>query len=120
MRYYFSGTIQDNAVEEDYWASYHGWVRTALAGKRRLITTKAGRIGWIESSGGLAPSEAEARPGDVFAVFPGCTTPMLLRTTDKQRVYKVMGEAYVHGIMTGEACELLAANECSLEKIWLC
>jgi hypothetical protein len=44
------------------------------------------------------------RPGDIVAVFLGCDSPMVLRpTTPDCLQYWVVGEAFCHGIMDGEA-----------------
>lgn len=43
---------------------------------------------------GLAP--AETRPGDVVAIFLGCSNPMVLRP--KEGRYSVIGESFVYGL----------------------
>ena len=49
---------------------------------------------------GLAPQASS--PGDFIVVFLGCRSPMVLRPTGSS-AYLVVGEAYVDGLMTGEA-----------------
>jgi hypothetical protein len=59
---------------------------------RRMITTAAGHVG-------LGGNTCET--GDVICVICGCSTPIVLRR--KKNAFRVVGEAYVHGIMDGEA-----------------
>ncbi|KAI4137257.1 MAG: hypothetical protein LQ341_005222, partial [Variospora aurantia] len=56
-----------------------------------------------DSHVGLAPKTA--RQGDIVAVLLGCQSPIILRPSedDDEEEYLVIGEAYVHGLMTGEA-----------------
>ncbi|KAI4255204.1 MAG: hypothetical protein L6R42_006839 [Xanthoria sp. 1 TBL-2021] len=49
---------------------------------------------------GLAPKTA--REGDIIAVLMGCQSPIVLQPNDDEE-YLVVGEGYVHGLMTGEA-----------------
>ncbi|KAF1844893.1 HET-domain-containing protein [Cucurbitaria berberidis CBS 394.84] len=121
LRTYFSGKIPDDADVYDYWSAYQGWVRTALAGPRRLVTTTAGRIGWVECARGVQVNEElEVRRGDVFAVFPGCSTPILLRPSKESDVFQVIGEAYLQGVMEGEVEELVRSKQCELQWVRLC
>lgn len=64
-----------------------------IAGLRRFFITKNGYIG-------LGPKSMQA--GDSVFVFPGGIVPFILRTSDLGS-YRLVGEAYVHGIMNGEA-----------------
>lgn len=50
---------------------------------------------------GLAP--ADTRPGDVVAIFLGCSKPLVLRP--EQGRYSIVGEAFVYGL--GNAAKLL-------------
>ncbi|KXS93961.1 hypothetical protein AC578_8 [Pseudocercospora eumusae] len=52
---------------------------------------------------GLGPSEA--RLGDIVCVFFGCSVPVVLRPcrTGNNLEYKLVGEAYIYGIMEGKA-----------------
>ncbi|KAF5611424.1 heterokaryon incompatibility protein [Fusarium subglutinans] len=62
---------------------------------RGLFATENGRLGL-----GLHST----REGDEVWILDGCQVPCLLRHTGDGR-YKLVGEAYVHGIMHGEALE---------------
>ena len=116
-----SKILEDGADEQDYWQSHHAWVRTCLAGARRLATTTGGRVGWVPCARGVSPGEGvEVQRGDAFAIFPGCSTPILLRPTVDAGIYRVVGEAYVHGMMDGEIMHLLEKEECEVHEIRLC
>ncbi|KAJ4294218.1 hypothetical protein N0V90_007908 [Kalmusia sp. IMI 367209] len=120
LKSYFSGNIENHGADvDDCWTAYCGWVRTALAGTRRLITTSAGRIGWAECCRGAAHGVVEVSPGDVVAIFPGCSTPILLRSTDQKDGFRVVGEAYIQGMMDGEVAAMLNAERYVLKQIRL-
>ena len=56
---------------------------------------------------GIAPSGAQE--GDILCVLLGCSVPVVLRPLDKSDPrcgYKLVGEAYIHGVMDGEALAL--------------
>jgi hypothetical protein len=77
---------------------------------RRLAITKRGRFA-------LVPQFAQ--PGDVCSVFLGMVTPFVLRSRatqigDKGRYYHLVGEAYIHGVMSGK--ELNGPNNKDIEK----
>jgi hypothetical protein len=62
--------------------------------KRRPFISTQGYVG-------LAPSHS--KPDDVVCIFYGCIKPFVLRRSGTG--YKLLGEAYVHGIMDGEFTE---------------
>ncbi|VUC22355.1 unnamed protein product [Clonostachys rosea] len=59
---------------------------------RRLARTRMGY---------LAVVPAESCPGDPVALFEGCKTPLVLK--EKGNQWELVGPAYVHGVMQGEA-----------------
>ncbi|KAK7211726.1 hypothetical protein V2G26_018904 [Clonostachys chloroleuca] len=59
---------------------------------RRLARTKMGY---------LAVVPADSCPGDPVALFEGCKTPLVLK--EKGNQWELVGPAYVHGVMQGEA-----------------
>jgi hypothetical protein len=90
----------------------------AVSMNRRFAVTDEGYIGW-------AP--VDTRKGDVVALFPGGNVPYVLRPVSQpdsaqssissdtwNRRYEFLGDAYIHGIMHGEAW-----NEADLEEITL-
>ncbi|MCJ1456850.1 hypothetical protein MMC28_007216 [Mycoblastus sanguinarius] len=68
---------------------------------RRLVTTGRGYIGMA--------LETVFRETDFVAVLLGCSTPLILRPSrrcdDGEVRWKIVGECYLHGTMTGEAME---------------
>jgi hypothetical protein len=52
---------------------------------------------------GLAPEDS--KPGDVICVIIGAIVPYVLRKLPEEE-FQLIGEAYVHGIMDGEAMDL--------------
>ena len=66
----------------------------------RFLIIDEGKIGKTEK-GWMMYTEAECQPGDVIAIFYGGKIPFVLRETG-QGLYKIIGTAYVHGIMYGE------------------
>ncbi|KAF5723294.1 het-domain-containing protein [Fusarium mundagurra] len=68
---------------------------------RGLFVTDKGRLGW-----GLLSTRA----GDEVWILEGCRVPCLLRPRGDGG-YSLVGEAYVHGIMHGEALEGLDVKD---------
>jgi hypothetical protein len=63
-----------------------------------------GRAFCTTTDGRFCLSPVGTRPGDIVTVFLGCDSPMVLRpTTPDCAQYWVVGEAFCHGIMNGEA-----------------
>ncbi|KAK1829464.1 HET-domain-containing protein [Podospora conica] len=121
---FFDGAIPPEADFAHYYTAYLSWIRTKLG--RRLATTEQGRFAWVPHSYGR-PDDEQPRPGDVFAVFPGCSTPILLRRTssppgaqDGRPSFRVIGEAYVHGLMDGQVGELLGKGVYRMQDVRLC
>ncbi|KAH7382002.1 heterokaryon incompatibility protein-domain-containing protein [Cadophora sp. MPI-SDFR-AT-0126] len=71
---------------------------------RRLMTTSKGFIGLAVNS---------CMPGDLVCVIYGCSTPVLLRRIGDHCIF--LGEAYLHGIMNGEAIDGLQRGELNEE-----
>ncbi|KAK0705768.1 heterokaryon incompatibility protein-domain-containing protein [Apiosordaria backusii] len=65
-------------------------------GKRKLFFTEKGYLG-------LGP--ASVKVGDVVGILPGAEGPFVLRH-EEDMVMSLVGQAYVHGIMNGEAVEM--------------
>ncbi|KAK8029343.1 hypothetical protein PG991_006399 [Apiospora marii] len=75
--------------------------RIGITKQRRLITTKKGYIG-------LAPRET--RVGDVILVLQGYCAPIVARRGQR---WRVVGDAYIHGVMEGEAFD-----ETKCTRVW--
>ncbi|PVH72336.1 hypothetical protein DL98DRAFT_660133 [Cadophora sp. DSE1049] len=63
---------------------------------RRLFRCEGGRLGW---------GPDQMREGDVICVMHGASVPFVLRSVGRDR-FEIVGDAYVHGIMDGEAMSL--------------
>ena len=64
----------------------------------RMMRTKKGLIGTVPRS---------AAPGDLVCVLYGGQTPFILRRDVRGTgMYRLVGDAYVHGIMEGEALDM--------------
>jgi hypothetical protein len=59
---------------------------------RKMVRSKRGFLGMATGA---------VRPGDRIALFEGGRTPLVIRQCGSQ--YQLVGDAYVHGIMCGEA-----------------
>jgi Heterokaryon incompatibility protein (HET) len=66
----------------------------------------------------LGPCVTE--PRDLFYIIFGAKVPFILRKTEEPSQYKLVGEAYVHGFMRGEAMQMLRDSEIYEETIILC
>ena len=62
----------------------------------------AGRVLFITTEGYMGLCSVGVEEGDVVSIILGCDMPILLRKRDESH-RRVIGEAYVHGIMNGEA-----------------
>jgi hypothetical protein len=108
--------IDDELYNNDI-GSIHQLFRGTAIG-RRFIVTKLGLIGF-------APDSCER--GDLVVVMPGGAVPYVLRPaklpdnreTEGKKCYKILGDAYIHGIMDGEAFELFEKRGRPLEEIIL-
>ena len=77
--------------------------------QRRLFYSKKGYFG-------LGP--AVMRPGDIVCVLFGAQVPFILRRKDSR--YQLVGESYVHGIMHGEAIEMMEDGELEKQTFSIC
>jgi hypothetical protein len=67
---------------------------------------------------GLVPEAA--RVGDSVAVhFGGQVLYILRRSADEKYGFRLVGEAYFHGMMDGEAVKMLEKGESTVEEIIL-
>lgn len=75
-----------------------------------LNSTTTGKGFFITARGYLGLGPLNSKPGDEVCVLEGAPVPYVLRsagnlhgmTTDKQRHFTLVGEAYVHGVSDGE------------------
>ena len=94
------------------------WQETGLAGDLYLYATSFATIAalrclFVTANGSIGLGAKSIRTGDKVFVFPGGLVPFVLRTSI-DGYYRLVGEAYVHGIMRGEA---LKNPSCKLTRV---
>jgi hypothetical protein len=84
---------------------------TTLTRCRALFITHSGKIGTAMNT---------LREGDVICILFGCAFPVVLRERINGDGFMLVGEAYVDGMMAGEACAGLSDGSCTREdfRIW--
>ena len=80
--------IQDR-VEKMFW-----YDMLPIAKNRQFAVTKKGYMGWVPP---------HAQKGDKVCLLFGGQVPYIIRPQGKE--YRFLGEAYIHGIMNGEALQ---------------
>jgi heterokaryon incompatibility protein (HET) len=70
----------------------------------------------ITASGRFALVHMIAQPEDVCCVSPGMKVPLILRPREDGR-YSLIGESYIHGVMSGEIMHQLDRGEIALKDI---
>lgn len=85
------------------------------------MTTEKGYLGWGPDNV-YGNEHDQMRVGDFIVILLGCSTPLVVRPCDEvaSGMYRVVGEAYVHGLMEGEAIEGLTAGEYCVEDFVFC
>ncbi|KAH6714494.1 hypothetical protein BKA61DRAFT_673814 [Leptodontidium sp. MPI-SDFR-AT-0119] len=99
---FFSDIIPADALEHDFTEVYACFDRTCQ--KRRFIITEKGYMGWAPDNIHGSVRD-QTMGGDLIAILLGCSTPVVIRPNGDY--FKVIGEAYVQGIMEGEAMDFL-------------
>lgn len=102
--------LDEEIDEDDVYSGEKEQVATILSAsvtmnKRRLIISETGLVGL-----GLWNAEV----GDLICVLLGCNFPVLLRKSGVH--YVLVGEAYIDGIMNGEALQGLQDGRYGLES----
>lgn len=115
LSHYFKEAIPDDASEFDYTEAYNCNNRTSQG--RRFMTTKNGYMGWAPDNM-YGNDEDQVQPGDKIAIIFGCSAPIVVRPHGD--MFQVLGEAYVHGIMDGEALENLQSGQCESQDFTFC
>ena len=98
---FFSNEVPEDAIEYDFTEVYAATERSVK--KRRFMTTEKGFMGWAPDNMWRDSPTKQCRVGDIIAIVHGCSTPLLIREVEE--CYHVLGEAYVQGIMDGEALQ---------------
>ena len=60
------------------------------------------------------------KAGDIVCILFGGRVPYVLRHTDPENIYRIVGECYVNGIMNGEAIDMWREGELSKTQFVLC
>ncbi|TVY87284.1 Heterokaryon incompatibility protein 6,OR allele [Lachnellula willkommii] len=77
----------------------------------QLQVVAQGRRPLLASSGHLGIGPNETQPGDVLVIFLIAQVPYILRRHSEHNTLRLVGEAYVHGLMNGEAMKGSLATE---------
>jgi hypothetical protein len=112
---FFTDNIPLEASERDYTEVYCCFDRASQ--KRRLITTTNRYMGWA-SDNIFGGENEQVRRGDFIAVVFGCSTPIIIRPQGTQAL--VLGEAYVHGLMAGEALTGMNDSKLHVQRFSFC
>ncbi|RBQ79351.1 hypothetical protein FVER14953_21724 [Fusarium verticillioides] len=114
---FFHDEIPPDASELDYSEVYSCFDRASQ--KRRFMTTTNGYMGWAPDNIFGKDSE-QTRPSDMIAVLLGCSTPVVIRRYGPCGYFQVIGEAYVQGLMDGEAMELVNTGKLQCARMTFC
>ncbi|PQE10655.1 heterokaryon incompatibility protein [Rutstroemia sp. NJR-2017a BBW] len=83
-------------------ASYIAALQDTLYGWR-FVVTKNGYVGVVPNI---------AKVGDVVAILKGGRVPFVLKKSEKrEKVFRLIGECYIHGLMNGEGLSLPRISE---------
>jgi len=107
---YFRDEIPDGASEYDYTEVFSCFDRTSKG--RRFMTTSKGYLGWAPDNLS-GDNEEQAKIEDLIVILYGCSSPLVIRPHGQY--FLVVGEAYVQGLMDGEALDFLNAGNCVLQ-----
>ena len=69
----------------------------------------------VFESGRIGMGRGHTQAGDVAVVFPGICMPIILRKRENSDRYRMIGPAYVHGVMDGEIMGALNRGEYDME-----
>jgi len=92
------------------------WNRDRQAGfSRRVAEVRTGRRMFRTQKNYLGMGPRSAQAGDQVWILPGANVPFILRPLAVETNYQLIGEAYVHGIMKGEA--LVEVGEQDIHRV---
>ncbi|EUC38294.1 hypothetical protein COCCADRAFT_22172 [Bipolaris zeicola 26-R-13] len=89
------GVHDEPIANHHLWASFEHSIGQAMM-HRRIFTTRNGYLGL---------GTRTLMTGDKICVMLGCATPLIVRASSNKDHYILLGETYIHGIMSGEAIE---------------
>ena len=101
----------------DYFSQKPTSTKTAYPLAHAIDVMSVGKRFCVTQEGfvGLVPWRAE--PGDIICVFMGSTVPFAIRRRANGN-YTLIGECYIHGLMDGEALDVLLDRD-DLEESWI-
>src|SRR3569833_392495 len=109
---YFDDVIPPEAEEAYYDDVYGAFDRSCK--ERRFMLTERGFVGWAPDNM-YGKTQDQTLVGDKICIIYGCSVPLVVRPLRDR--WRVVGEAYVQGLMHGEALALLKSGECA-ERIF--
>jgi hypothetical protein len=112
---FFTDKIPSTASEYDFTEAYSCFDRSSQ--RRRFITTRNGYMGWAPDNI-YGTNSAQTKQGDLIAILFGCSTPIAIRPYGLH--FQVIGEAYVQGLMDGEAMEFLETGRFHTQSFTFC
>jgi hypothetical protein len=112
---FFDSTIPEEASEQDFTEVYSCFDRTCQ--KRRFMLTKNGYMGWVPDNV-HGSGHDQTLKGDLIAILFGCSTPIVIRPHGEH--FQVIGEAYVQGVMDGEAVDFLKNGKAERRSFTFC
>ncbi|TID14357.1 HET-domain-containing protein [Venturia nashicola] len=92
MGYYMSGLASSFFLYQNVPASFEARLRAAIF--RTFVQTEKEYMGLVSG---------KVERGDQIWLLKGSKVPVVLRKKDEKSEYEVVGDAYVHGVMYGEA-----------------
>lgn len=96
IKAYVKNLDSDSVQEASLWSS--------VAVVPTITDSLAGRCFFMTLDGRFGLGTQLARPGDDVVVFPGCSSPMLLRPINNgAKRYQVVGECYIPDLVNSEA-----------------
>ena len=83
------------------------------------MTTSTGHVGWAPDNIYGRASE-QTQVGDLVAIIFGCSMPLTIRALPDGKHYHILGEAYVQGMMDGEAMDDLQTGKYDARTFTFC
>jgi hypothetical protein len=112
---FFDNHIPDDADEYVYTDVCACVERSSM--RRRFMTTDKGYMGWAPGNMYGGPID-QVRQGYLIVIVLNCSTPLAVRPHGD--TFQVLGEAYMDGLMDGEAMRDLTDGQYKLRDLVFC